>query len=99
MNIRHTNSTVSSGEELKLIVYLTAIINYHLWKVRNDCLFKKEVFNYEKIVNRLIRSVGARKNLQQRLDYSRESLRIPRMDELLSTMIAVKNITFLFDNG
>ena len=41
MNIRHTNSPVSSGEELKLIVYLTAIINYHLWKVRNDCFFKR----------------------------------------------------------
>ena len=98
MNIKHTNSN-ASGQELKMIVYLTSIINYHIWKIRNECVFQNVVFNYEKVVNKLIRSIAARKNLQQRLNYSQESLKIPRIDELLSTMIAVKNITFLYDNG
>ena len=60
---------------------------------------QKEVFNYEKVVNKLIRSVGARKNLQQKFNFTQDSLRIPRIDEVLSIMIAVKNITFLYDNG
>ena len=99
MNVRSSNSLSSGGETFKIIVYLTAIINYHIWKVRNNCVFQNETFNYENVVNKLIRSIGARRNLQQRLTLAQEALRIPRIDELFSSMIAIKNITFLHDNG
>ena len=97
MNIRFITSR--GGKELKFIWYLNTIINYHLWKVRNDCVHNAEIFNYEKIVNKVIRSVGARKKLQQKFNFSQEPLKIPKIDELFSSIIALKNITFLYDNG
>ena len=97
MNIRFTSSR--GGNELKLILYLNTIINYHIWKVRNDCVHNGEIFNYEKIVNKLIRSVGARKNLQNHFNSNQRSLKITRIEELFSSMITLKNLTFQFDNG
>ena len=97
MNIRFTSSR--GGGELKLIMYLSTIVNYHLWKMRNRCVHENENFNYEKVVNKLIRSVGSRKNLQQRFTLGQDVLKIPRIDELLTSLITLKNITFHFDNG
>ena len=97
MNIRFTSSR--GGNELKLILYLNTIINYHIWKVRNDCVHNGEIFNYEKIVNKLIRSVGARKNLQNHFNSNQRSLKITRIEELFSSMITLTNLTFQFDNG
>ena len=97
MNIRFITSR--GGKELKFIWYLNTIINYHLWKVRNDCVHNAEIFNYEKIVDKVIRSVGARKKLQQKFNFSQEPLKIPKIDELFSSIIALKNITYLYDNG
>ena len=60
MNIRHTSRNASHKIEYIIIIYLTCIINYHLWKTRNEIVHHAKVFDYQTVVNKLIRSVAAR---------------------------------------
>ena len=67
MNIR------ASPPDFKIILYMTTIINYHLWKYRNLCVHENRQFDQRIFISKLIKSVGARKRLQQCPGVSRGS--------------------------
>ena len=50
--------------DVKIILYLNTIINNHLWKLHNRCVYEGCIFDFNDIVSRLIKSVGAQKRLQ-----------------------------------
>ena len=83
--------------DIKTILYLTTIVNYHLWKTRNRCVHEGQSFDCNKFVNGLIKSAAARKRLQTNVHLN--DLKVDRIAEILSTMILLRNITFSFDNG
>ena len=83
--------------DMKIIVYLTTIVNYHLWRIRNKCTHEGQLFDCDTFVACLIRSIAARKRLQLRVP--NENRKVNRLDELLSTMIMLRNLTFSIDNG
>ena len=56
-----------NGRNFKLLVYLTTIINHQIWKYRNDCVHESAVFDHDILISKVIRSIGARKNFQQRM--------------------------------
>ena len=82
--------------DVKIILYLNTIINYHLWKLRNRCVYEGCIFDFNDIVSRLIKSVGARKRLQSFM--FDENLKIDRLDEMLSAMIMLHNLQLSDDN-
>ena len=86
------------SKDFKLLLYLNTIVNYHLWKFRNDCVHLQIRFDSEQYIRRLIRSVGARKRLQlnSSIPWNRK---IPRMQELFDSLLTLQNITFPVDNG
>ena len=87
----------SSKSDIKVILYLTSIINYHLWKARNRAVHDGIVFDCNDIVSRLIKSVGARKRLQ--LNINKVELKVDRLPEIMANMIFLHNLTFVVDPG
>ena len=85
------------GRDFKLLVYLNTIINHQLWKYRNQCVHENAIFDYLVLISRIIKSVGSRKNFQQRM--LTDTKKIFRLDELFNVMITLRNITFSIDNG
>ena len=79
----------------KTLVYLNSIVNYSIWKMRNDIRFKFEVFDPNVLVKKVLRSVGARKNVDSKLSPSHQ---IPYIKELYDAMVVVCH-RFPFDNG
>ena len=86
-----------NGRNFKLLVYLTTIINHQIWKYRNDCVHESAVFDHDILISKVIRSIGARKNFQQRM--LTDTKKILRLDELFNSMIVIRNITHNIDNG
>ena len=93
MNIR------PMAQDFKLILYMTTIINYDLWKYRNLCVYDDRNFDPRVFVSKLIRSVGARKRLQEYLHTDSDIYKVNRIEELLNTMVFLQNISFSYDNG
>ena len=59
-------------------------------------VFEKEVFSVEKLVNKLIKSIGARVRMEKAPVFL-ESRKIPRIEEMFSSLLSLSNI--MFDNG
>ncbi len=94
MNIQTTYNDV------RTILYLTTIVNYHLWKHRNECVHENALFDYELLIKKLMRSVGARKRLQLRPDFSvHKNKTINRIEDLFNAILTLFNISFPIDNG
>ena len=64
--------------------------------MRNVCVHEKEVFSVEKLINKLIKSSGARARMQKATVFL-ESRKIPRIEEMFSSLLSLSNI--MFDNG
>ena len=86
---------ISVKKDVVLLLYLHTVINHQLWKLRNNCVHENARFDHQSLISKVIRSVGSRKNFQQKMISSRK--KIPRIDELFTSMVTLKNITF--DNG
>ena len=84
-------------DDVKVILYLTTIVNYHLWKARNRAVHDGILFDCNDFVSRLIKSVGARKRLQ--LNVNKPELKVDRLSEIMSNMIFLQNLTFAIDPG
>ena len=82
---------ISDKMNFQLIVYLNTIINYHIWKYRNDCVHNAYIFEYTVLIARILRTVGARRNWQKRL--LTDSRKIIRVDDLYVSMLTIYNIT------
>ena len=80
----------------KMMIYFNSIINYSIWKERNDIKFNFVKFTMGNILKRINRSMGARRNVDNKL---LETRRIPYLRDLCSTFILVSRKNFPFDNG
>ena len=88
-------SVIYSGVYERPLIYLNSIINYGIWKMRNDIRFKFEKFDHKVLMRRVVRSIGARKRVDSKLS---PSFQIPHIDKLYESIVAVFNV-FPFDNG
>ena len=77
-------------KDIKIVMYLNNIVNYHIWKMRNRCIYEGYQFDFVDIISRLIKSVGARKRLQASI-YNDE-LKVGRLDEIISAMIMLHDL-------
>ena len=80
----------------KTFIYLNSITNYAIWKMRNDVRHNCKQFDARVLLRRILRSVGGRKNVEDRLA---PSFQIPFIQELFNSLSFVINTTFPFDNG
>ena len=84
-----------SGVYEKALIYLNSIVNFGIWKMRNDIRYKFEVFNANTLMRKVVRTIGARNRLNSKLA---PSFQIPHIDQLFDAITVVINI-FPFDNG
>ncbi len=68
----------------KMVVYFNSIINFSIWKMRNQIKFEFKNFAVEKVVGKIIRSIRARKNVDSKMT---ESKRIPFLMDLLASFM------------
>ena len=80
----------------KLLIYINTIINYSIWKERNDIKFNFKRFDIGNILKRIIRSSRARKNIDNKLI---ETRRIPYLGDFCSMFLINCRKYFPFDNG
>ena len=85
-------------EFLRKIITCITIVNFNLWKCRNDYVHQQEDFEPEKFITRLTRTIGARKRLQLHPSIS-EVKKIPRIDDIFSAIVTLQNVAFPHDNG
>ena len=95
-NLRIDLSTVPCVENYeKTLVYFCSVINYTLWRVRNDIRYKFESFNEWVVIKKIIRSIGARKNMEHKLS---DSFKVPFLVDLYNSIVFVSQL-YPFDNG
>ena len=95
-NLRIDLSTVPCVENYeKTLVYFCSVINYTLWRVRNDIRYKFESFNERVVIKKIIRSIGARKNMEHKLS---DSFKVPFLVDLYNSIVFVSQL-YPFDNG
>ena len=80
--------SIKCKSDFLLISYLTTLVNYHLWKTRNAYVHEKDVFSVEKLVNKLIKSIGARVRMEKAPVFL-ESRKIPRIEEMFSSLLSL----------
>ena len=80
----------------KLLIYFNTIINYSIWRERNAIKFNFERFGIDSVIKRISKSMGARRNVDNKL---LETRRIPYLRDLCSTFVRVSRRYFPFDNG
>ena len=80
----------------KMLIYFNTIINYSIWRERNDIKFNFVKFGLGSILKRIHKSMGARRNVDNKL---LETRRIPYLRDLCSTFILISRKKFPFDNG
>ena len=79
----------------KTLVYFCSVTNYTLWRIRNDIRYKFETFDEWVVIKKIIRSVGARKNMEHKLA---ESFKVPFLTDLYNSIVFVSRL-YPFDNG
>ena len=70
---------------------MNCVINHKIWKVRNDIKHNGAHFDVEQLYTKIVRSVGARKNIEPRLT---EQKKINRIDDIFRALVMVKNMVF-----
>ena len=79
----------------KTLIYLNTVVNYNIWRYRNDIRYKFDDFNLKDLLGRIIRSVGYRRKIDQQVTCS---FKIPCINQLYDTLVRVVN-HYPFDNG
>ena len=80
----------------KMLIYFNTIINYTLWKIRNEIKFEFENFSTEKVVSKIMRSIRPGKNIEPKLIGSK---RIPFLKDLCSSFMLESRKYLPIDNG
>ena len=80
----------------KLLIYVNTVINYSIWKERNDIKFNFKGVDMGNVVKRIIRTTRARRNIDNKL---LETRRIPFLRDFCSTFLLICRKYFPFDNG
>ena len=83
-------------DHLNMLIYFNSIINYSIWKMRNEIKFEFLNFNLDRLVRRIIRSMKARKSVDRNLT---ENRRVPHIIDLCSMFIMVTKRYIPIDNG
>ena len=89
---------LNTPANFKVLLYLITIVNFHLWKCRNEFVHQQENFEPEKYIKKLIRTIGARKRLQLH-SLINEDRKIPRIDEMFNAIVTLQSVVFPIDNG
>ena len=84
-----------SGEYERPLIYLNSVMNYAIWKMRNNIRYKFKDFDQKVLSRNVVRTIGARKRVNIKLA---PSFQIPHIDQLHDAIVFVLNI-FPFDNG
>ena len=79
----------------KTFIYLNSVVNYSIWKHRNDIRYNFERFNLKVLTKKILRSIGARRNVNPKLSLS---YRVPFIAQLFNALLNAVN-NFPFDNG
>ena len=80
----------------KMLVYLNTIINYSIWKMRNEIKHESITFSMDKLVGKIIRSIRARKNVDSKVV---DSKKIPFIFDLDSSFMRESRRYLPIDNG
>ena len=95
-NFRIDLTNVSCNRNFeKTFVYLNTITNYSIWRHRNDIRYENQTFSLEAIARKIIRSIGARRNVDPKMS---ESFRVPHINQLYNALVLEVN-QYPFDNG
>ena len=79
----------------KTLIYLNTVVNYSIWRLRNDIKYRSQSFSLKNLCNKIIKSVGYRKNIDQQVT---DTYKIPHINQLYDYLVNVVN-QFPFDNG
>ena len=82
--------------QVNLIIFLNTVVNFNIWKYRNELNKDKTPFLIEDLIGYVIRSVRARSNVNMVLGNRKQ---FPQAEEVLRAMVLVKNSMFHFDRG
>ena len=74
------------------IIYLNAITNHKIFKVRNEAKYDGKEFDLEILYKKIVRSVASRKSIENRLIQITQILGI---NELYRALVFVKDLHFL----
>ena len=97
LDLVHTNLGDKNSYFEKFLIYLNTIINYSIWKERNEIKFEFKKFSFgNTIVNKIIRSIKSRKNVDEKL---LETRRIPYLKDLCAVFVMVSRKYMPYDNG
>ena len=80
----------------KFLIYFNTIINYAIWKERNEIKFQFKRFECGNIIQRIIRTAKGRRGVDNKLI---ETRRIPYLTDFCSIFLRVCRRYFPFDNG
>ena len=73
---------------------MNSIVNYNLWKLRNQIVHEDERFDSLKLINKVIASICARKNIESRV---KKCNKVPFIQEYHVTLASVRDA--MFDPG
>ena len=96
LDLVHTNLGDKNSYFEKFLIYFNSIINYSIWKERNEIKFQIKKFSFANIVNKIIRSIRGRKNVDEKLLQNR---RIPYLKDLCAIFVMVSRKYMPYDNG
>ena len=77
------------------LIYLNSVVNYSIWRHRNDIRYRFINFDLETLSRKIVCSIGARK---ARDPYVVESYKVPFINKLHDAILCAVN-HFPFDNG
>ena len=96
LDLVHVNLGNRRDKFEKFMIYFNSIINYAIWKERNEIKFEFKSFNFVNLVNKINRSLRGRKNVDEKL---LETRRIPFIRDLCSIFTTVSRQYMPYDNG
>ena len=82
------------NEYESLILYVNAVVNHNLWKLRNKVFHECAHFDIVQLINNIIGSVRARKTFEPRLKHCNN---IPFIDDFLIALCSVRDA--MYDPG
>ena len=87
---------INSFSTEKMLIYFNTVLNFAIWKERNEIKYNFKIFSLDSVVRRVIRSMTGRRNIDDRLLGNRK---VPFIRDLCSIFQAVTKKYFPIDNG
>jgi len=94
-NFDLVNISLNQRRYEKTLVYLNTVVNYNIWRYRNDCRYRFKEFNLKDLMSRIAKSIGYRKRVDQQVT---DSFKVPFINLLYNKLVGAINL-YPFDNG